>query len=156
VVLPKVWRFVTRLPEDAQGKVASSGLRAVFASPYDPAMKSPELLAESIGEGTRRQTLRIPETLGCLEGHFPELAVVPGVAQLQWVMDVAAAMIGRQAAIDRIESLKFKDVLRPGEIVQLAVELSGGGDRLTFRLWNERSVFSSGRCVLTAARAVGP
>src|SRR5262249_46988085 len=120
VVLPKVWRFVNRLPEDAQGKVTPSGLRAAFASPYDPAVRDPELLAESTGEGTRRRTLRVPETLGCLEGHFPQLAVVPGVAQLQWIMDVAGTMVGHEIVIERMEGLKFKDVLRPGEVVELA------------------------------------
>ena len=156
VLLPRAWRYVNRLPEDAQGKRTVSGVRALFASPFDPAVTAPELLAESIGERTRQQTLRIPATLGCLDGHFGEFAVVPGVAQLQWIMDVGRAMTGHEIAIERIEALKFKDVLRPGDVFQLSAELSDRHDRLTFRLWNERSLFSSGRYVLAPARPIPP
>lgn len=151
VLLPKVWRYVNRLPEDAQGKVTVAGVGALFASPFDPAVTAPELVAESIGQGRRVQTLRVPETLAWLDGHFGELAVVPGVAQVQWVVDVGRAMAGHALAVERIEALKFKDVLRPGDVFQLLAELSAGHDRLTFRLWNERSLFASGRCVLAAA-----
>jgi acyl-coenzyme A synthetase/AMP-(fatty) acid ligase len=154
VLLPRVWRYVNRLPEDAQGKRTISDLRALFSSPFDPAVTAPELLAESIGERTRQQTLRVPETLGCLDGHFGEFAVVPGVAQLQWVVDVGRAMTGHEIAIERIEALKFKDVLRPGDVFHLSAEMSNRHDRLTFRLWNERRLFSSGRYILAPIRPI--
>ena len=150
VVLPKVWRYVNRLPEDAQGKVTAAGLCALFTSPFDPAVTAPELVSESVGERTRQQTLRVPQTLGWLDGHFGELSVVPGVAQLQWVVDVGRAIAGGEIAIERIEGVKFKDVLRPGDVFHLAAELSDRRDRLTFRLWNERGLFASGRCILAA------
>jgi AMP-binding enzyme len=150
ILVPRAWRYVDRLPEDAQGKVTVSGLRAVFATQFDPAVVSPEVISESTAERTRQQTLRVPETLGCLDGHFDALAVVPGVAQLRWVMDVAREMTGAEVALERLEALKFKDLLRPGDLFHLSVELSAGNDRLSFRLWNERGVFSSGRCLLAS------
>jgi acyl-coenzyme A synthetase/AMP-(fatty) acid ligase len=153
VLLPRVWRYVNRLPEDPQGKVTATGVAAVFASAFDPAVIAPEVLGESIGDGRREQTLRVPETLAWLDGHFGALGVVPGVAQVQWVVDVGRALAGREIEIERIEALKFKDLLRPGDVFQLRAELSDGRDRLTFRLWNERSVFSSGHCILAGPAA---
>jgi acyl-coenzyme A synthetase/AMP-(fatty) acid ligase/3-hydroxymyristoyl/3-hydroxydecanoyl-(acyl carrier protein) dehydratase len=153
VLLPRVWRYVNRLPEDAQGKVTVASLRALFDSPFDPAVTAPELVTESIGERRREQTLRVPATLGCLDGHFADFPVVPGVTQLQWVADVGRAIAGADLTIERVEGLKFKDLLRPGEVFHLSAELSDGHDRLTFRLWNERRVFSSGRCIVTARPA---
>ena len=151
-LLPKAWRYVNHLPRDAQGKVTVSALHATFANPFDPAVDAPEVLAESMGEGHRQQTLRVPETLAYLDGHFVGLPVVPGVAQLRWVMNAARPLIGQGAAIQRIEALKFKDVLRPGDVFHLSAEVSRDGTtRLAFRLWNDRSVFSSGRCVLVTA-----
>lgn len=155
ILLPRVWRYVSRLPEDAQGKVTVAALHALFASPYDPAVVAAELLDESVAEGTWQQTLRVPDTLGCLDGHFPGLPVVPGVAQIQWVMEVARALAGGGVVLERIEALKFKDVLRPGDVFHLRAEMSAAGDRLVFRLWNERALFSSGRCVLAPARPAG-
>jgi acyl-coenzyme A synthetase/AMP-(fatty) acid ligase/3-hydroxymyristoyl/3-hydroxydecanoyl-(acyl carrier protein) dehydratase len=156
ILLPKVWRYVNRLPEDAQGKLTVSGLRVLFATPYDSAVDAPELLAERGSNGTRQQTLRVPDTLGYLDGHFPDFPVVPGVVQIQWVMEVARAMAGGEIAIDRIEALKFKDILRPGDVFQLSAEMSASNDRLVFRLWNEQSIFSSGRCILSRASAGVP
>jgi 3-hydroxymyristoyl/3-hydroxydecanoyl-(acyl carrier protein) dehydratase len=101
-----------------------------------------------------QQTLRVPETLGCLDGHFTELTVVPGVAQLQWVMEAARTLAASDVALERIEALKFKSILRPGEVVHLRAELSPGR-RLHFRIDNERTVFSSGCCVLATGPAGG-
>lgn len=156
VLLPKVWRYVDRLPEDAQGKITVSGLQAIFASPFDPAVAAPEVLSEELGERTRQQTLRVPETLGCLDGHFPDLAVVPGVAQLQWALDLARVMSDGGVTLERIEALKFKEVLRPGDVFHLSGEMSAQNDRFTFRLWNDRALFSSGRCILARARPDAP
>jgi acyl-coenzyme A synthetase/AMP-(fatty) acid ligase len=33
VLVPRVWRFVDRLPEDAQGKTSVAALQALFRSP---------------------------------------------------------------------------------------------------------------------------
>ena len=152
VVLPRLWRYVGRLPTDPQGKVTVAGLRALFASPYDSAVVSPEVVDESITDGVWQRTLRVPETLGCLEGHFPGFPAVPGVAQIQWVMQIAHAMTGGDVVLERIEALKFKNILRPGELFHLSAEMSESGDRVAFRLWNETSLFSSGRCVLAPSR----
>ena len=154
ILLPRVWRFVTRLPEDAQGKITVAALQAVFASPFDPAVASAEVVDEAVSAGVVQQTLRVPETLGCLDGHFAELAVVPGVAQLSWVMEAARTLAGSEVALERIEALKFKSILRPGEVIQLRAELSAGR-RLHFRIDNARTVFSSGCCVLAAGPAGG-
>jgi len=156
VLLPRAWRYVNRLPEDAQGKVTVAAVQAVFGSPFDPAVTAPELLAEWTGERCRERTLRVPATLGCLDGHFADVAVVPGATQLLWVAEVGRTLAGERLAIARIEALKFKDVLRPGDVFRLSAELAEGGDRLTFRLWNERTVFSSGRYVLATGPPAAP
>jgi acyl-CoA synthetase (AMP-forming)/AMP-acid ligase II/3-hydroxymyristoyl/3-hydroxydecanoyl-(acyl carrier protein) dehydratase len=155
VLVPKIWRFVDRLPENAQGKVTMAGLTALFGRPFDPGVTMPELMAESVSERAREHTLRVPPTLGCLDGHFPGFPVVPGVAQLQWVLDVGARIVRAPLAVERIEALKFKDMLRPGQTFHLSAEVSERGDRLTFRLWNEQTLFSSGRLVL-ASGPTGP
>jgi acyl-coenzyme A synthetase/AMP-(fatty) acid ligase len=156
VLLPKVWRYVNRIPEDAQGKVTAADVSVLFASPFDPAVTAPELVTESIGERRQEQTLRVPETLAWLDGHFGELAVVPGVAQVQWAVDAGRALAGHEIVVERIEALKFKDLLRPGDVFHLLTELSDHHDRLTFRLWNGRGLFSSGRCILAATDAAVP
>ena len=69
-------------------------------------------------------------------------------------MEAARALAGSEVALERIEALKFKSLLRPGEVIQLRAELSAGR-RLHFRIDNARTVFSSGCCVLAAEPAGG-
>jgi len=156
VLLPRLWRYVSRLPADPQGKVTAAGLRALFASPYDPAIVSAEIIDESVTDGVWQRTLRVPDTLGCLDGHFPGFPAVPGVAQIQWVMQMARAIIGRDVILERIEALKFKNILRPGEVFHLSAEMSQTCDRISFRLSNKTTLFSSGRCLLAPIRRDAP
>jgi 3-hydroxymyristoyl/3-hydroxydecanoyl-(acyl carrier protein) dehydratase len=80
-----------------------------------------------------------------LAGHFPGFPVVPGVAQIGWVLDAAREVLGGPVAVRSIEALKFKRPLRPADVVHLSVELSVDHSTLDFRLWDDASLVSSGR-----------
>jgi hypothetical protein len=89
--------------------------------------------------------MKVPEDLECLSGHFPGFPVVPGVAQIGWVLDAARELLGGSATLTGIEALKFKHLLRPTDVFHLRVELSSDRSAVAFRLWDDASVFSSGR-----------
>lgn len=157
VLLPRVWRLVRALPRDAQGKCSTLALQALIAKGDDNADPTcPELLEEVETAHGCRRTLRVPPALACLAGHFPSFPVVPGVVQIQWVMDVARNLAGQELQLRRIEALKFKGILRPGEILELSAEWSPSGEHIDFRLWNSRTQFASGRCVLACRREAEP
>lgn len=115
-----------------------------------PSENPPELIDEVAGDGFRQRTLKVPETLGCLEGHFSGFPVVPAVVQLQWVMELAGEMTSRPPVVRRIEALKFKDLLRPGQVFRLSGALSPSRDTIEFRLWSDGRLFSSGRCIFAS------
>ncbi len=100
-----------------------------------------------VADGFSERKMKVPENLGWFEGHFPNFPVVPAVVQIQWVMDVARELLGKAVVLERIEGLKFKELLRPGQVFRLRVELSASRDALEFRLWEEGHMFSSGRCL---------
>jgi hypothetical protein len=112
----------------------------------------PELLHEVRRVGFRERTLRVAETVGDLEGHFPGFPVVPAVVQLQWVLELAREVTGHPVALRRIEQIKFRDLLRPGQVFRMTVALSPARDRLDFSLRGDEGdqgrPFSSGRLVL--------
>lgn len=146
-VLPRSWRTVERLPEDAQGKLASSRLRQLFEEPRnasrarlrgEPLRRGDELLVE----------LEVPHDLWCLRGHFDDLPVVPGVVQVLWVLEWASAEAGCELVPREIQVLKFKQLLRPGESFRLRVVHDRARGELSFNLENERAQFSSGRILL--------
>jgi hypothetical protein len=67
------------------------------------------------------------------------------------VMEAARVMAGADVEIRRLEALKFRRLLRPGDMFRLVAEMSPDGAQMTFRLFNDQTVFSSGRCLLTTA-----
>jgi 3-hydroxymyristoyl/3-hydroxydecanoyl-(acyl carrier protein) dehydratase len=156
VLLPRVWRFVRALPQDAQGKGAALALQTLIRRDDDADPTAPDVLEEVDTEHGCRQTMRVPPALACLAGHFPGFPLVPGVVQIQWVMEAARRRAGQEPQLQRIEALKFKGMLRPGEIFELSAEWSPSGEHIDFRLWNARTLFSSGRCVLASRGGAGP
>jgi acyl-coenzyme A synthetase/AMP-(fatty) acid ligase len=143
-LVPRAWRFPPALPRDAQGKVAHGELAALFARA--PArVRRPILLQERrLGDRLERR-LRIPHELAALRGHFPGFPLVPGVAQLGFVLDAAAALLGSAQGASEIEVVKFRHPLRPGDEFELAIERDPRTGRLRFELRDEDRVFSDGR-----------
>ena len=76
--------------------------------------------------------------------------MVPGVAQIGWVLEAAQEVLGGPVALRAIEALKFKRLLRPADVVHLRVEMSADRSALDFRLWDDGGVVSSGRLRLAA------
>jgi predicted hotdog family 3-hydroxylacyl-ACP dehydratase len=91
------------------------------------------------------QTLRIPADLPCLEGHFAQLAVLPGLAQLSWAVRATARMRGHDLHVTGIEALKFRELLRPGESFVARLEAPDDRDRTSFEIRRGDAVAASGR-----------
>jgi 3-hydroxymyristoyl/3-hydroxydecanoyl-(acyl carrier protein) dehydratase len=127
VLVPRAWRVVRELPRDAQDKVPEALEADAFV-----------------------RRLEIPEDLASLEGHFDAFPVVAGVAQLAWVLDAAAAWLGRRPRLRAVEALKFPVPLRPGGSLVLRLERSATGSQLLFRLSDGDRVFGTGRLLLAA------
>jgi GT2 family glycosyltransferase len=109
---------------------------------------------ESVTDDRRcERVVLVPNDLECLAGHFPGFPVVPGVAQIGWVVEAARELLGRPVEVEAIEALKFKRLLRPGDVVQLRVDLSRDGNALDFRLSDDAAMVSSGRLRLAPAAA---
>jgi len=68
--------------------------------------------------------------------------------QFDWVMKVIAAWTGRLPQLARIEALKFKKPIAPGETLTLRLEGGASSTVFRFRLAEGDVVFSEGRIVL--------
>ncbi len=144
VLLPRVWRIVDSLPRDERGKLPRSALLAVAGE----RPRGPRILAEQRGEASLRRELEVPDDLAQLEGHFPEHPVVPGVAQLGWVLDAARVLLGRPLRPRAVEVLKFKAALRPGQRAVLEVRADAElaeASRVRFTLATSDGEVASGR-----------
>jgi uncharacterized membrane protein len=137
------WRF-----RRYEGGVTDPLFRRLFP-PRAPRMR-PQVLAERRFEDRRELDLRVPADLACWPGHFPDVAIVPGVLQLEWVMQEIAAWTGRPADVACIENLKFKRPILPGQELTLVLRSDSEPERFRFELEDDSGAFSLGRIVLTA------
>ena len=111
----------------------------------------PEILAERCAPERWEQDLRVPADLACWPGHFPGRPILPGVLQLDWAIRLLARWRGSEAWPRRVEGLKFKQFVRPGQVLTLTLEQEPGGGRFRFRLANAATTFSLGRIVVEEA-----
>lgn len=123
VALPRRWRFVDQLPADPQGKVTVACLRTLFDQ------RRPEWLIETdtVQNGKRVLTLRFEASLqlAWFRGHFPDMPILPGVAQLLLVETAARefTQVPPDAAPAQVKTLKFRAVIRPGAKLRLRLTL---------------------------------
>lgn len=96
------------------------------------------------------QTLFVPPDLPCLEGHFPGLPILPGLAQLAWAVGATQQLRGEELRVTAVEALKFREVLRPGQSFVARVEAPPDRDRALFEIRRDERVAASGRLRLAA------
>ncbi|ROS01586.1 3-hydroxymyristoyl/3-hydroxydecanoyl-(acyl carrier protein) dehydratase [Sinobacterium caligoides] len=95
--------------------------------------------------------LAIDMDIPCVQGHFPDISVVPGVAQVDWVMQLARRQLALQGRFAGMDAIKFQQLLRPGMHCQLTLEWLEAKRQLRFRYVDGDAVFSSGRIHLAAS-----
>jgi len=139
IAWPRRWRFIDSLPTDARGKTTQRDLLALFR----PHMPTPQWCERS-DERVRLQ-LDVDAGLAVFDGHFPEAAVLPGVALLDWANRLGREVFGLTGDFAGMDAVKFQHLVRPG--MQLDVELTWRADKgqLGFRFSSETGVHASGR-----------
>lgn len=138
--LPRLWRFVERVPENAQGKRLVADMRALFSDAPDDV---PTILERNVGETVAEFSLELNPDLRWFEGHFPAQPILPGVAQLHIASVLAEEAWGFVATGSDMARVKFRHVMQPGAKVLLTLTRSGN-ERLDFRYLMNGEVAASG------------
>ena len=89
----------------------------------------------------------VPEALDCWPGHFPEQSLLPGVLQLEWILREIESIQGGSLSLARIDRLKFKQPIGPGDALSLRVRSEGRAPEIDERveLWVRGDVATSAR-----------
>ena len=146
VALPRRFRYVRRLPFNSQGKSTEALLLALFR----PAMPQPDWQLREAHQATAR--LEVTADLAVFDGHFPEMPVLPGVAQVDWAIALARGCFPLPARFLRLEMLKFQRPVLPPVRLELTLHWQADASRLSFRYTGAAGVVhSSGKAVFEAA-----
>ena len=128
VVLPRHWRFLLALPFDVRGKLPAAALAATFEARADGV----EVLAEARQGDVFCYELHVPRSLVHFAGHFPGLAILPGVVQVDWAVRLAAAQVPATINVASIERLKFMAPVPPGAQLKLTLTHDAARRRIQF------------------------
>ncbi|MFN2425172.1 MAG: AMP-binding protein [Candidatus Binatia bacterium] len=150
VALPRRWRFPDALPVDARGKTTQAAFEGELARGAGEILE-PLLLSQRSDGSDVVCELVVPRDLAYLAGHYDAFPLVPGAVQIQWVLLAAGRLLGCAVSAQRMEAIKFKNVLRPAQEFTMRLHVdedAGTATRVAFTLAHEARIFSSGRITL--------
>ena len=150
LALPRRWRLLRQLPLNSQGKLPQADVEALLLAPRP---KAPEVLEQVETEGEWSLQLAVPPDLAYFSGHFPRAPVLPGVVQVEWALKLGQQLMNLPEKFAGMEVLKFQQLVRPGDEVQLHLRFDPVRSKLYFAYRNETATCSSGRILLEAAHA---
>ncbi|MDZ5432400.1 AMP-binding protein [Pseudomonas fluorescens] len=150
LALPRRWRLLRQLPLNAQGKLPQADVEALLLAPRP---KAPQVLEQIENEGEWSLQLAVPPDLAYFSGHFPRAPVLPGVVQVEWALSLGQQLMDLPKKFAGMEVLKFQQLVRPGDEVQLHLRFDPTRSKLYFAYRNETATCSSGRILLEAVHA---
>ena len=148
-VSPKKWRYLEELPQDTQGKIKMRDIQALFGIPESPNFKILKMKREP---GAVTLKLVFPETSDFYNGHFPAFKLLPAVAQVDMVVELAHALLGSSKTVQRIQRTKFCYPILPGvpAILEMNYKADSGKVAFSYTLEEGRAL-SNGTLVMTEA-----
>ncbi|AYG05922.1 AMP-binding protein [Pseudomonas fluorescens] len=150
LALPRRWRLLRQLPLNPQGKLPQAHIEALLLAPRP---KAPDVLAQVESDGEWTLQLSIPPDLAYFSGHFPHTPVLPGVVQVEWAFNLGQQLLDLPPTFAGMEVLKFQQLVRPGDVVELHLRFDRERGKLYFAYRNDSAACSSGRVLLENSHA---
>ncbi|BBP85850.1 AMP-binding protein [Pseudomonas sp. Pc102] len=150
IALPRRWRLLRQLPWSSQGKLPQALVENLVKAPRP---KTVEPLASREIDGEWQLDLEVPLDLAHFSGHFPRTPVLPGVVQIDWAQHLARQVMALPPRFAGMEVLKFQQLVRPGDRLQLSLRFDADKGKLYFAFRNGEAACSSGRILLVADHA---
>ena len=96
---------------------------------------SNEILADAIASGKSPW----------FSGHFPGEPILPGVALLGMVFDIINQASGKNFITSGVKRVKFKQIIKPGDKIQIIAREKNGDNRLyTFQVMIDSKIACTG------------
>ena len=156
VALPRRWRYLDRMPVNAQGKTTLAALEALLdAAPASVTAPQPVHRPifphmRELERDEQRVLLEVtaPADLLYFDGHFDVAPILPGVVQVEWALHYGRQYFTLPPNFTGVNLLKFQQVVRPDMAVHLELVHDTAKGSLNFRYVSEGSQHSSGRIML--------
>lgn len=148
VCLPRRWRFVSEFPENLLGKTSLTMLEQLF----EPG--SLQYVVESQTGEAAELILTVDGQTPYFQGHFPDFALLPGVAQVQMTVELARRFFAMPPEFVGLKNLKFTRPIRPNATLIVKLDWKAQANELAF-VWSGLEGQPCVRGVLCFAVAAG-
>ncbi|MHA3055847.1 acyl-CoA synthetase [Acinetobacter sp. ANC 4633] len=138
IAIPRQWRFLSQLPVNSQSKLNKLDLIKLFQEASQPVILSRQQQDEQ-----HILQLEFSPELACFKGHFPNFPIYPGVGQIAFLQHIARELWADLRWCQGFEQLKFQDLIRPYQVLQL--RLSRKQHKVSFELKLADKNIASGR-----------
>lgn len=140
IATPKHWRFVERLPRNAQSKLDKQWVKNLFLQ-----QQYPHSLSQRQEGETAYYRLQFSPELLCFKGHFDEFAIYPAVGQIAFINHFAKMVWTTLSYPCAFEQMKFQSPIRPYDVIDLTLRYQGS--KVMFELTRENQTVATGRIV---------
>jgi 3-hydroxymyristoyl/3-hydroxydecanoyl-(acyl carrier protein) dehydratase len=104
----------------------------------------PTLLARRDADGRTELDLEVQPGNAWFAGHFPEMAILPGVVQIGWAAHFAHTLYGLGPGVTLMEQVKFRRPILPGARVTLTLKADVAAGKLRYEYKDAEYAYSSG------------
>ena len=132
----RYFKIASKLPFNEQGKLSKKDFLSALQRYEVPVF-------ERNAENEFRAKVRASDFY--FDGHFARFPLVPAFMQLRFVLICAKALGYELDGIQKIENLKFKNFIRPGD--EISIKITEASGKLRFEISNDK-VCASGRICL--------
>lgn len=129
----RYFKIASKLPFNEQGKLSKKDFLSALQRYEMP-------LFEQSAESEFRAKVRASDFY--FDGHFARFPLVPAFMQLRFVLICAKALGYELDGTQKIENLKFKNFIRPGD--EISIKITEASGKLRFEISNDK-VCASGR-----------
>jgi len=143
---PRRWRFVGSLPLNTQGKLTQASLIALFET--DAGKHLSPKMTNIVREDVKAVLSIEPEAhLDWFDGHFDVAPILPGLGQVTWAIDQAQSIFQIEEKFERLEVVKFFEVVSPGTALTLELIHEPEKSRVLFHYSSDHADHAKGRIV---------
>ncbi|MCL2308839.1 MAG: AMP-binding protein [Proteobacteria bacterium] len=144
IAIPRRWRYLSSLPCNEMGKITTA---EIVRSLERQAL--PPFTVAARGEQEVVLTLALCDCVQAFTGHFPQLPILPGVAQIDWALRLAQRYFPVEGRFSGFRQLRFQRILSPDDKVSLTLRFSPEKKEVHFIYASAHGVHSQGRALFT-------
>ncbi len=104
----------------------------------------PKFVSVEKNDNTLSLLLHVTEDVHWFTGHFPDKAVLPGVAQVHWAVELAKCIVSTPNTFSSVSNVKFKKMIFPNDRTVLTLLINEVKNTVSFTYKSEGIIFSTG------------